>query len=231
MNDRIDEQTHERIDGGIDGEVGTDRAAPVANSMDDGSTGGDGAERRVAMRQRTLKRGRVSVKGVETMQCVIRNMSLTGARVAVGNSATLPDRFELFIGDEGLHREVEVMSRSEQSAGLRFLRPLSARELGAEFMSMRSTTQHRAEREAARYRPAPEPAPDHAPSTPLRTPVVTRTSQMAATRAAVAAPPVEGPSPGDAPPGSARAAVPTGLPKIVAAPLPGALARHLPWGR
>ena len=93
------------------------------------------AEKRNALRQRTLKQGRIVVAGLSTMDCLIRNMSLTGARVAVPNAHTLPDEFELLIGDEGLRRECEVMSRSDSSAGLRFMRPLTPRELGAEFMS------------------------------------------------------------------------------------------------
>ena len=93
------------------------------------------AEKRNALRQRTLKRGRIVVSGMSTMDCLIRNMSLTGARLAVPNAHALPDEFELLIGDEGLRRECEVMSRSDSSAGVRFTKPLSPRELGAEFMS------------------------------------------------------------------------------------------------
>ena len=106
-------------------------------------------QRRNALRQRTLKRGRVFVKGVQTMECLIRNMSLTGARIDVTNPAALPDEFTLFIGDEGMHRECEVMSRTDSSAGLRFTRPLTARELGAEFMSAKTAADYKAERARA----------------------------------------------------------------------------------
>ena len=93
------------------------------------------AEKRNAIRQRTLKQARIVVNGVSTMDATLRNMSLTGARVAVPNALALPDTFELIIGDEGLRRECEVMSRNETSAGLRFFKPLTPRELGAEFMN------------------------------------------------------------------------------------------------
>ena len=107
------------------------------------------AERRNALRQRTLKSGRIMVRGVQTAECLIRNMSLTGARIAVPKPDALPDEFTLFIGDEGLHRECEVMSRSATAAGLRFTRPLSARELGAEFMSAKTSAEYKAQRERA----------------------------------------------------------------------------------
>ena len=99
----------------------------------------DWAEKRNALRQRTLKQGRIVVNGMSTMNCLIRNMSLTGARVAIENAHSLPDEFELLIGDEGLRRECEVMSRNDGSAGLRFLKPLTPRELGAEFMSTKKS--------------------------------------------------------------------------------------------
>ena len=102
------------------------------------------AEKRNALRQRTFKSGRIVVNGLSTMDCVIRNMSLTGARLALPNAMVLPDTFELFIGDEGLRRECEIKSRTETSAGIRFFRPLTTRELGSEFMSAKGIIDHSA---------------------------------------------------------------------------------------
>ena len=181
-----------------------------------------GAEKRVALRQRTFKTGRVVVKGVQTMECVIRNMSLTGARIVITHGAALPDRFELFIGDEGMHREVEVMSRSPSSAGLRFLKPLSARELGAEFMSLKATQQYQNERERAMLTPpkldaAPAPAQPlaavEAPATPAEV--------------APAAPEPVGAHAPDLP--VAEFARIEGIARIQHAALPPALTRHLRW--
>lgn len=167
------------------------------------------AERRDALRQRTFKHGRVAVKGVETMQCVIRNMSLTGARIAVQNAAALPDRFELFIGDESTHREVEVMSRSETSAGLRFLKPLGTREAGADFMSNRSSSSHRAEREAAQLGGTPA---DPSPRMPVEPPPLEPAPREVAIRHRRSQPSPSG-----------------GLRKLLPEKLPGALSRRLPW--
>ena len=120
----------------------------------------DWAEKRNAVRQRTLKHGRIVVKGMSTMDCLIRNMSLTGARVALPNALALPDEFDLLIGDEGLRRSCEVMSRNETSAGVRFFTPLTPRELGAEFMGGgKSGAQGRRPREAAGSPRAPVAPP------------------------------------------------------------------------
>ena len=222
-------------DGGdMGGDIDGDRSE-ASTRTSDGTTGpghgprdgsGNGAENRAALRQRTFKTGRVVVKGVQTMECVIRNMSLTGARIVITNNAALPDRFDLFIGDEGMHREVEVMSRSPSSAGLRFLKPLSARELGAEFMSLKASAQYRNERARA---VVDAPALDTAPK-PTEAP------------AAIAMPPDASPRLAPEPPEPVGAHAPDlpvaeygtieatpAIPRIRHRALPGALTRHLRW--
>ena len=96
------------------------------------------SDQRNALRQRTLKRGRALVNGIEVAAVTVRNMSLTGARLVSPDCANLPDAFTLTVGDEGLTREVEVRSRSGTGMGVRFLKPLSTRELGAEFLQAKS---------------------------------------------------------------------------------------------
>ena len=103
------------------------------------------AEKRDAARVRTIKSARIAIKGVSTMDCTIRNMSLTGARLMLPNALALPDAFTIFIGPEATRRECEVMSRTEGSAGVRFTVPLKPRELGEEFV--RSTSQPKPPRE------------------------------------------------------------------------------------
>ena len=94
----------------------------------------DWGEQRATQRQRTFKRGRVTVAGVEVARCTIRDMSLEGARVVIPDPGSLPDTFTLSIGDEGLTRQVEVRSRNSTGMGVRFTRPLEQRDIGAEFL-------------------------------------------------------------------------------------------------
>lgn len=179
----------------------------------------DWADKREALRQRTFKTGRVVVKGVQTMECVIRNMSLTGARIVTTHNAALPDRFELFIGDEGMHREVEVMSRSPSSAGLRFLKPLNARELGAEFMSLKASAKHKEERARAAVDAPPMDAAPAAPSPDAPEPVGTEAPE-----------PVGAHAP-DLPVATLdRVDMPAAaIPRIRHRALPDSLTRHLRW--
>lgn len=97
----------------------------------------EGSDKRGALRQRTLKTGRAVVNGIEVAHVTVRNMSLTGARLVSADCENLPDAFTLTVGDEGLSREVEVRSRSATGMGVRFLKPLSTREFGAEFLQAR----------------------------------------------------------------------------------------------
>ena len=96
-------------------------------------------DQRNALRQRTLKRGHALVNDIEVAEVTVRNMSLTGARLISPDCAGLPDAFTLSVGDEGLIRDVEVRSRSATGMGVRFLKPLSTREFGAEFLQARTT--------------------------------------------------------------------------------------------
>lgn len=55
-------------------------------------------ENRIAERTRTFLKGRIEYNnGQASMECLIRDLSETGARVAVSDSVTLPDHFRLFI--------------------------------------------------------------------------------------------------------------------------------------
>ena len=112
----------------------------------------DWSERREARRQRTFKRGRVMVNGVEVARCTIRDMSLDGARVVLPDAGGLPDTFVLSIGDEELVREVNVRSRTSTGAGVQFTRPLNSREMGADFLRHTSKRSRSLDARAARDR-------------------------------------------------------------------------------
>lgn len=55
-------------------------------------------ENRIAERTRTFLKGRIEYSnGQVSMECLIRDLSESGARVAVSESVTLPDHFRLFL--------------------------------------------------------------------------------------------------------------------------------------
>lgn len=80
-------------------------------------------ERRQSLRRRTLLSGRVEFLDRSTFNCVIRNMSDSGARVRCDQQIALPDVFTLFIEKMDEKRDVRAIWRSENEIGLKFMTP------------------------------------------------------------------------------------------------------------
>jgi hypothetical protein len=77
-------------------------------------------EHRKALRQRTYKGGSISFGSAPAVECVIRNMSETGACLEVA-SPGVPDNFTLLIKPELLKRSCSVAWRTDQRIGVRFI--------------------------------------------------------------------------------------------------------------
>jgi len=76
-------------------------------------------DHRRANRQRTFKGGTIAFGGATRVECVIRNLSESGACLEVPNP-TVPDQFTLLIRPELINRPCEVAWRSETRIGVRF---------------------------------------------------------------------------------------------------------------
>lgn len=80
---------------------------------------GDG---RVAPRRRVLKAAVVASNDRHlTIDCMVRDLSETGARLRIDSSLTVPDTFELIIDIDGLEADCQVVWRAKNEAGVRFL--------------------------------------------------------------------------------------------------------------
>lgn len=78
-------------------------------------------ERRNAIRRRILKGGVLSFnKGYSTFECVVRNVSDSGARISLGETFALPNAFKLHV-DGSPARFAEICWRSPMALGVRFL--------------------------------------------------------------------------------------------------------------
>lgn len=78
-------------------------------------------ERRIAPRTRTLKRARVVFNNrYSTVDCVVRNLSRTGALLSVETTVQLPKQFEIAIDEREL-RPARLVYRRETFAGIHFL--------------------------------------------------------------------------------------------------------------
>lgn len=83
--------------------------------------------------QRKTARMRVIYGGVlifnnrsSTMDCVVRDFSAHGARVALNQNALLPDHLHLAVARKGREYAARLAWRSEGAAGLEFVEPASA---------------------------------------------------------------------------------------------------------
>ena len=85
-------------------------------------TNTDSAERRVAPRMRVLKRAKIIFNnGFSTFDCVVRNLSSTGALLTLAESAHMPRDFTIKIGESGSVRPARLVYRRTMFAGIRFL--------------------------------------------------------------------------------------------------------------
>jgi PilZ domain len=79
-------------------------------------------ENRVAPRLRSLLKGKIVYNNrLSTMDCVVRDISATGARLAITHQNVLPDRFELYVPLKEKNYSVEVRWRADEDIGVMFL--------------------------------------------------------------------------------------------------------------
>jgi hypothetical protein len=76
-------------------------------------------ETRIAPRHRVSKAGTIKFVG-GAINCVVRNLSLTGAAIEVPNQKGIPDSFILVMPDDGLRLLCHIVWRSEYRIGVAF---------------------------------------------------------------------------------------------------------------
>lgn len=82
----------------------------------------DSDNRRIAERRRILKAGKVAFQSrFCVVECVVRDISDTGARLRSESSVSIPDTFELIIEIDGFEADCEVVWRNETDLGIRFV--------------------------------------------------------------------------------------------------------------
>src|SRR5882724_9453835 len=89
-------------------------------------------EHRGSPRLRTFKGGAILFGTAVAVECIIRNMSDTGACLEVTSLAGIPDTFTLLIRPELRKRACAVVWRSAQKIGVRF----ACRSLRLEFVAV-----------------------------------------------------------------------------------------------
>ncbi|MGQ0484188.1 MAG: PilZ domain-containing protein [Hyphomicrobiales bacterium] len=78
-------------------------------------------DKRAARRSRVLKDGKiVSMNYSSVVDCSVRDVSATGARIRCDNLDAVPDEFQLLIQSDNLIRPVKVVWRRNDLIGLQF---------------------------------------------------------------------------------------------------------------
>jgi hypothetical protein len=78
-------------------------------------------EHRKEPRQRTFKGGTISFDRAAGIDCIVRNISKTGACLEIQSPLGIPDKFTLVIKPEYLRRSCEIAWRSADRIGVRFV--------------------------------------------------------------------------------------------------------------
>ena len=77
---------------------------------------------RTAQRTRTLLRARIDFNGgMSTLECAVRDLSETGARIELGDSVAMPGKFRLFIPKHQRSYEAETRWHRGNSVGIEFV--------------------------------------------------------------------------------------------------------------
>jgi hypothetical protein len=74
------------------------------------------ASRLPILKAATIKRG-----GEGTINCLVRNMSSTGAALEISNQTGIPERFILVMAADGLHLTCRTVWRNEHRIGVTFV--------------------------------------------------------------------------------------------------------------
>jgi len=84
-------------------------------------------ERRKVPRRRVLKEGKIVFPdGMRVLDCTIRDMSESGAKLLIANTVGLPDSFHLYEKSSGMLYPAAVVWRRPNALGITFAGPASS---------------------------------------------------------------------------------------------------------
>lgn len=79
-----------------------------------------GENKRSDQRQKVLKSARIVLDDLQGIDCTLRDVSATGAKLLVKKPNDLPDLFRLLFASDSTIRPVKVMWRKPDSVGVHF---------------------------------------------------------------------------------------------------------------
>jgi hypothetical protein len=78
-------------------------------------------ERRRVTRSRVLKGAKIIIGSASTIDCVVRNVTNSGARIQIANTVDLPETLDLSLDAGFTIRPCRVAWRSVTETGLQFI--------------------------------------------------------------------------------------------------------------
>jgi hypothetical protein len=78
-------------------------------------------EHRIAGRHRVLKQGKILIHNLSVVDCIVRDMSETGARLACADPKAIPAEFRLVTPVDNMMREARVKWRRGEVLGIAFV--------------------------------------------------------------------------------------------------------------
>lgn len=76
-------------------------------------------DKRESHRDKVLKAATIEFEG-GVVNCMVRDVSSTGASLSVSDQTGLPDRFNLVLHEDRVHRPCRVIWRKEKRIGIAF---------------------------------------------------------------------------------------------------------------
>jgi hypothetical protein len=76
-------------------------------------------ETRIARRHRVIKAGRIEFDSI-VIDCIVRDLSVTGARLEVSSQGGIPERFTLIVPGDRLRLACTVVRRGGYRIGVAF---------------------------------------------------------------------------------------------------------------
>ena len=78
-------------------------------------------DKRINLRHRVLKAGKISFGRAGIIDCTVRNMSDTGARLEVESVIGIPDTFNLVVRSDPSAKQCRVVWCKEKQIGVKFV--------------------------------------------------------------------------------------------------------------
>jgi 2-succinyl-5-enolpyruvyl-6-hydroxy-3-cyclohexene-1-carboxylate synthase len=78
-------------------------------------------QRRAAKRMRVLKSGKIVLDDRRAIDCTLRDVSATGAKLVCSVALEMPDKFRLYIAADNTIRDVQIAWKEKGLLGITFV--------------------------------------------------------------------------------------------------------------